>query len=528
MLATLPSSEASTTEQEPDLEENSNSTRGTYGQILKSSAVVGGSQVLNIALGIVRIKVMATLLGPSGFGLFGVYASIADLTQTIAGMGVSTSGVRQIAEASASNNLERIGHTVAVLRITSIILGLLGAILLVLFANQVSLLTFGNNRHATAISLLSIAVFLKLVSAGQGALIQGMRRIADLARISVLGAFSGILISIPVVYVFRESGIVPSLIGVAAMTTCASWWYSRKVHVRMPLIAWSQMRRDSAPLLKLGFAFMITGLMTMGSAYVVRIIVLRKLGIEATGLYQSAWTLGGLYLSFILQAMAADFYPRLAGIANDNVGCNRMVNEQTLVGLLLAGPGTIITLTFAPAVLSMFYSVKFVAAVGILRWICLGTTLQVITWPIGFIMLAKGKSSIFLLSDLAWTAVYLGLASLCVHWFGLNGTGMAFFGSYVFHVLLSFPVARWLTGFRWSRENGRTALLFLSVITLVFLGFALLPPFWATGLGSLASIAVSLYSIRTLCQVLGPDQIPSPLRPLLAGLSGRLCAFHKL
>ena len=49
----------------------------------------------------------------------------------------------------------------------------------------------------------------------------------------------------------------------------------------------------------------------MGVAYVVRITVLRKVGIEATGLYQSAWTLGGLYVAFILQAMGADFYPRL-------------------------------------------------------------------------------------------------------------------------------------------------------------------------------------------------------------------------
>src|SRR5262249_11765494 len=144
------------------------------------------------------------------------------------------------------------------------------------------------------------------------------------------------------------------------------------------------------------------------------------------GLYQSAWTLGGLYVSFILQAMGADFYPRLTASANDNAACNRMVNEQAYIGLLLAGPGAIFTLTFAPLVISLFYSAKFHAAVGILRWICLGTTLQVITWPMGFIALAKGRSSVFFWSDFVWTVVYLGLAWLCVRWFGLTGTGIAF------------------------------------------------------------------------------------------------------
>ena len=74
----------------------------SYGQILKSSALVGGSSVLNIGIGIVRTKAMAMLLGPAGFGLFGLYGSIADLTLTVAGMGINSSGVRQIAEAVGS------------------------------------------------------------------------------------------------------------------------------------------------------------------------------------------------------------------------------------------------------------------------------------------------------------------------------------------------------------------------------------------------------------------------------------------
>jgi antigen flippase len=495
MSPTISSAEPSNPTLAPQPEQ---AERNTYGQILRASALIGGSQALNIAIGIVRTKAMAMLLGPSGFGLFGLYGSISDLTQSIAGMGVNTSGVRQIAEAAASEDREQVAHTAAVLRKTSTALGVLGAGFLVVFSRQVSILTFGSDRHATAISLLSIAVFLRLVSAGQGALIQGMRRISDLARMSVLGALFGAVIGIPVVYLFREEGIVPSLIGVAAMTIVTSWWYSRKIKIPVRSIRSSDVPREVAPLFKLGFAFMVSGLMTMGSAYVVRIIVLRELGIEATGLYQSAWTLGGLYVSFILQAMGADFYPRLTAAANDNAACNRMMNEQTRVGLLLAGPGAIATLTFAPVIISLFYSAKFHTAVAILRWICLGTTLQVMTWPMGFIALAKGKSNIFLWSDFAWTVVYLGLAWLCVRWFGLNGTGIAFFLSYVFHAMITYPIASRLSGFRWSGENVKTGLILLSLIGVVFGGFYILPFYLAVCLGTAAAVLTSACSIRVL------------------------------
>src|SRR2546428_12909503 len=69
----------------------------TYGQILKSSALMGGSTVANIAVSVVRAKAMALLLGPSGVGLLGLYSSILNLTHSVAGMGINQSGVRQIA-----------------------------------------------------------------------------------------------------------------------------------------------------------------------------------------------------------------------------------------------------------------------------------------------------------------------------------------------------------------------------------------------------------------------------------------------
>jgi PST family polysaccharide transporter len=470
---------------------------------------------------------MAILLGPSGFGLFGLFGSIADLSQNIAGMGINSSGVRQIAEAVGSSDIQKIAKTAAVLRRTSIVLGLLGAVLLTVFSKQVSSVTFGTPDRTSAVALLSIAVFFTLVSGGQGALIQGMRRIADLAKMNVLGAFFGLCTGIPLVYFFRQQGIVPSLIAVAATTILTSWWYSRKIKIEVPSVTFVEVRNEASALLKLGSAFMVSGMMTMGVAYAVRIIILRQVGVDATGLYQSAWTLGGLYVGFILQAMGADFYPRLTASANNNEECNRLVNEQTLVGLLLAGPGVLATLTFAPLIIALFYSAKFGAAVAVLRWICMGVMLQVISWPMGFIIVAKGKQNLFVASELAWTAVAVSLAWLCVKRFGLDGAGIAFFGSYVFHSFLSYFIARVLSGFRCSHENLRAALFILSLIALVFCGCYLLPLLWATGIGVVAVIVSILYSIRTLAKWVSFDSLPGPIRRIVSmlGLERRTRKF---
>jgi enterobacterial common antigen flippase len=502
----------------PEIAPSVKGSKHTYGQILKSSAIIGGSSVVSIGIGIFRTKAMALLLGPAGMGLMGLYSSILDLTNSVAGMGINSSGVRQIAEAVSSGDMARISRTVAVLRRTAIVLGVLGTLLLVGFARQISVLTFGNAQHTAAVVTLSLAVFFSAVAGGQGALIQGMRRISDLAKMGVLGNLFGVMITIPLVYFFRENGIVPSLVGIAAMGILTSWWYSRKVQVEAQRVTMSEVREEASALLKLGFAFMASGVLTMGAAYAIRLIVLRKVSFEAAGLYQSAWALGGLYVGFLTQSMAADFYPRLTAIAKDNAECNRMVNEQAEISLLLAGPGVIATMTFAPLVIALFYSTKFVAAVEPLRWICFGMALRVIAWPMGFIILAKGVQTIFFWVEVAAAVVHVGLAFMLVGYFGLPGATMAFFGLYIWHGILVYLIVRRLSGFRWCAANRRTGLLYLPTIGLVFCGFYWLPFWIATVVGSVAALASGVYSVRVLLRLVPMDRMPRRIRLLLVWL----------
>lgn len=498
--------------------EISDGLKNSYGQILKSSAIIAGSSVANIGIGIFRTKIMALILGPSGFGLMGLYGSITDLTQSIVGMGVNSSGVRQIAAAVGSGETEQIARTAQVLRRTSIFLGLLGAVILFGFSKPIATVTFGNEQHADSVALLSIAVFFSLVSAGQGALIQGMRRIGDLAKMGILGTLFGTLISIPTIYFLHEDGIALSLVLISAMSLITSWWYRRKINSPFFSITFSQLEREQTALLKLGFAFMASGLMMTGAAFVVRIFIVRNVGFEASGLYQAAWTLGGLYVGFVLQSMGTDFYPRLVSVSNDNSACNRLVNEQSHISLLLAGPGIIATLTFAPLVIALFYSTKFEGAVQLLRWLCLGMTLRVVSWPMGFIIIAKSLQNLFIFSEVTWTIVYLGLAWIGIGAFSLNGAGIAFFGSYVYHVLLTYILVNRLSGFNWSSENLTTILLYVVAIAVVFCSHYVLTPMLAIGVGIMVIMLSCIYSINAILNLVSPDRIPRAMVVLLTWL----------
>jgi PST family polysaccharide transporter len=259
---------------------------------------------------------------------------------------------------------------------------------------------------------------------------------------------------------------------------------------------------------------MASGLLMNGAAYAVRAIVLRQAGLDAAGIYLAAWTLGGLYIGFVLQALGTDFYPRLVGAIQDHEECNRLVNEQALVSLLLAVPGVLATLTLAPLVIALFYSAQFTGSISVLRWICLGMAVRVLTWPIGYIVVAKNAQTLFLAIEVAWAVVNVGLTWWCVQAYGVDGAGMAFLAANVLHAIGVYPIVRRLSGFRWSAANVKLASVCFVLIAGTFAGFQLLAPMQAMVLGVGTTLASTWISVRTLTALVSPERLPGRLQRL--------------
>src|ERR1043165_1637887 len=320
----------------------------SYRQIFKSTALIGATQAANIVIGILRTKALAILLGPVGMGLAGTYLTVAGFVGGVAGLGLGNSGVRQIAEASSSGDESKIARTIFTLRRASLISGVLGMIVVLIFCVPLSHVTFGNGSHAGALALMSITVLFGGISAGQLALLQGLRRLGDLAKSQVAGAFFGAIGSIILVYLLREKGVAPFLVANAALVIVFSYWYSRKVNVKEVRMSLREAFSESKGLLSLGVAFVLQNLLLGLGAYLSRVLIISHLGIEAVGLYTATWTLSSYYVNIVLKAMGTDFYPRLTAAANDHGKMNRLVNEQIEMGLLIAVPGVLGVMALSP------------------------------------------------------------------------------------------------------------------------------------------------------------------------------------
>jgi PST family polysaccharide transporter len=475
----------------------------SYNQTLRSSSIIGGAQGINYLISLVRIKVVSVILGPSGVGLVGLYLTTMGMLETLAGLGIRYSGVREIAEADSSGNPEILAKTLKTLRRACWLTGILGWMLTASLAYPLSIWVFNSPKYALALAILGCTIFFDSISGGQMALIQGMRRIGDLARLNILGVTVGTIVALPIYFRLGEQGIVPVLAVSAVLNLVFSWWFACRIQIVPVQQSITETFTRMKGLLSLGVALMWSVLLGSVVSLVIRAIIQRELGLEANGLYQAAWAISGMFAGFILGAMAADFYPRLTAAKGDKVLMARLVNEQTEIGILLALPGLVATLAFAPWIMTLLYTRDFLGAADLLPMFILGVFGRVVSWPMGFVMLALGEGAWYAMSETAVFLVHAVLAFVLIRFFGLWGVALAFALLYLFCTVLVSVIAFRLIRFHWSLPVLK--LLFESSL---FVGggfyFALITK-GGLGLlfGGVLSITAILYTVRGLAQRLG-------------------------
>lgn len=429
-------------------------TDNSYRTILRSSSIIGGAQAINVLANLVRMKVLAILLGPTGVGLAGLYTSLVQTGSTVAAMGLNTAGTRQIAAANGDGDGDagRVDRARQALFWATIVLAMGGGAVFWLARHQLAALALDDPSQGDELGWLAVAVALTVASGSQAALLAGLRRIGDLARLQIASGVSSALLGTAAVWFWGLQGIVALvLVGPLVTFVAAHYFVARLPRLSGQRASLRELSGELRSMGGLGFAFMTSALATVLGQLAVRVLVQRELGSQALGYFQASFAVSVTYLGFILNAMGTDYFPRLSAAIDDPVTARRLVNEQTEVALLLTGPVLIALLGLAPFAVHLLYSAEFDPAVTILRWQLLGDILKVMSWPLGFVLLAAGAGRTFVMAEVVGIGVLTAGVAAGLPVIGIEATGTAYVAMYLVYLPLVFWLCARRIGFRWTR-----------------------------------------------------------------------------
>ena len=258
-----------------------------------------------------------------------------------------------------------------------LIQGALAMIAVWLLRERITIWLFGEATRTTEVGLIGIAILIGLLSYAQTTLLQGLRKISDLGRVTVFSNFIGTLAGLAALWLQGENGLIWFILVQPLATVLIALHYTRHLPipaaVRLSLFeTWNVWK----PMAKLGVAFMLGGLATVATLLIIRAHITQELGLDAAGHFAAAWGITMTYVGFILVAMGGEYYPRLTEVINDKVAAVQLMNDQAQLGLAISGPGFLLLIGLAPWVITLLYSAKFDPAVPLLQWLMVGNVFK--------------------------------------------------------------------------------------------------------------------------------------------------------
>jgi PST family polysaccharide transporter len=480
--------------------------RSSYQQILRATSIIGLASGINIVFQILRVKVLAVLLGPGGMGLFGLFQSIMTTASSLAGMGINSSAVRQIAAARGSGDDDRVGEVTYVFCILTIILGVIGGGTVFIFRNSIARWAFDDDEYSAQVGWLAIGVFLTVAGQSLTSLLQAYRLIGAQAWLQI---WSGVLITalaISAIAWLGKDGIILFVIVAPFIILVLAWLFARRVCLIVKQVALRSFGTEARNLINLGFMIMVAGSLQASALLVIRSHITHDLGTEATGLFQAAWGLSFVYMGFVLDAMGKDFYPQLSEGIADKEKTIQLVREQINIALLLIGPLIISMIAFAPIIVDLLYARSFRDAAPIIQWMGVGNLLKLISWPLGYVVIAHARTRLFIFLEIVWVVTFLAVGWLLGESLGLIGIGVGFVIAYAVTLIAVFFSCRSLTDFRFDRDNLWLLLLYGTLIASAFFS-ANHDLIFGYVIGGALVLVSGAYSYHRVALMIGSDPI---------------------
>jgi O-antigen/teichoic acid export membrane protein len=445
------------------------SENDSYTRIVKSTALFGGVQVLNLLLRFARMKVTAIFLGPSGVGILSLLTTTSYTIYTATGLGIgSTSGVRSMADAVATGNVRTIGRTVASLNVWGLLTGFLGCGVTFLFAPLFSRLTFASEAYTPHFRLLALTLLLMSLSGTSLAVLQGTRKLKALAAANTITSLVSVAVTIPLIVLLREEGIVPSLIAGALAATVVAWGFLRRARLPKAAIPLRESITTGVDMVKLGTVMTVNIFLGWVSFYAINAFVSHTGGPAEVGLYQAGVTLTTIYVGMIFTAMGTDYFPRLSQVNTDNYAAFRLMREQTEITTIMITPLVALFMVFLPVIIPILYTSEFAAVIPMALWAAFATIFRGTMCSLASIFVAKGDYRVSFVVENTINLVMVVSSVALYRTFGLQGLGISILVAWGFGLALNYAVAREKYGFSFSPPTLRLISIFILLGALAF------------------------------------------------------------
>ncbi|WP_445714997.1 oligosaccharide flippase family protein [Flavobacterium sp.] len=409
--------------------------KSSYKTILKSTSIFGSVQLVTIITAIIKSKIITTLIGSYGYGIYSVLIHTSDLIKQISLVGIDVSGVRKIAEENPIKNKNELQYNIAVISKLVLISGFIGFILATTLSLFLSTVIFLSSSYWYLFFFLALAIFFNCLTAGNNAILQGNSKFSQLAKSNLISNIIGLILIIPFFYFFKIDAIIYVIIITAMVNYFVSKYFLRFLFIPNVKISFKSAIKSGDNIIKFGSLLMLLSFLPVLANYIIQIFIGRIDGLNEVGLFNVGIVILNTYVGFIFSAMSMEYYPRLVAQISDFKKLSNSVNQQIEISLLIITPILILFSILSEFFIKIFFSLEFIPILPMLDWAIFAMLFKAVSFPIGYLFIAKADSKVFVKTSIFFNSIFVIFCLFGYYLKGFNGLGFSFLIYYFIHLI---------------------------------------------------------------------------------------------
>jgi polysaccharide transporter, PST family len=401
--------------------------------LLKTSAYNGIATIIRMILGLISNKICSIFLGPSGYAILGQFGNYSTIASTFATGGISSGLIKYVAEYyDQLDKREKIINTALfIVLICSAFAGLVSIVLCRFF----SVYLLHSYQYWSIFVISGLLIILNSVGLIISNLLNGLKQITRLISSQIITNFVSIGVTVPLVILYNVYGSLLSVFIIAPITIYINYRFLLKSGFDFkkvkPCFDYDSFYR----LAKYSVMAFTTALTLPVSQLIIRNHLIKNISTDSAGYWQGIVKLSDMYMTVIISSLSLYYLPRLSEIKEPKELRKEIFLGYSILLPLMFFMGLTIFL-MRDFIINLLYTKSFSPMRDLFSFQVLGDFFKIASWLLAFLMLAKAKGKMYIITDILFSVTYLLLSIILINKTGVVGVTYAYCISYFLYFLL--------------------------------------------------------------------------------------------
>ncbi len=380
------------------------------------------------------------LTGPIGVATVGAFTNFSSIVLAIGNGAINNGVIKYVSE--YNDDKEKTTRLISTALKITFFSSIVVSAFILFFARYFSKVILGNSEYVNVIIVLGITLIFYSLNSLIISILNGKGEIKKYTLVNAIGSITSLLLTILLVVYYKVSGALYSIVLSQVIVFAFTAFIVRKSGIISKKTVLERFDK------KLGLKLSHFSLMALVSALTVpvsqillRNIIAHDLSINAAGYWQGMMRVSDGYLMLITTSLSVYYLPKLSAlVTNSEIRLEVLNGYKIILPTVLIGCITIYLSRFY--VIEVLFSKKFFQMESLFFWQLIGDFFKMASWVLAFLMLAKAKTTIYIITEIGFSALYVLLSYALIQIFGIRGTAISFALNYFIYMLVMIYIFR--------------------------------------------------------------------------------------